>query len=53
MAMGGRRLRGVAIIRESSRALARDGDHTLWIMDIGLNRFGRRRYDSSRRWRRR
>jgi len=43
--MGGRRLRGVAIIRESSRELARDGDHTLWILDAGLNRFGRRRYD--------
>jgi len=34
----------MAIIVESSRELARDGD--AWLLpDLGLNRYGRRRYE--------
>ena len=43
--MGARRLQGVAIIRESSRDLERDGDNPIALLDIGLNRYGRRRYE--------
>ena len=43
--MGAKLLQGVAIIRESSRDLERDGDNPLALLDIGLNRYGRRRYE--------
>ncbi len=43
--MGAKLLQGVAIVRESSRDLERDGDHPLPLLDIGLNRYGRRRYE--------
>jgi hypothetical protein len=43
--MGAKRLQGVAIIRESSRDLERDGDNPVALLDIGLNRYGRRRYE--------
>jgi len=42
--MGAKRQEGVAIILESSRELERDGD--AWpVPDLGLNRYGRRRYE--------
>ena len=43
--MGAQRLQGVAIIRESSRELERDGDNPIELLDLGLNRYGRRRYE--------
>jgi len=39
-----KRREGVAIILESSRELERDGDGPL-LLDLGLNRYGRRRYE--------
>jgi len=42
--MDARRREGVAIILESSRELERDGDG-MWLQDLGLNRYGRRRYE--------
>ena len=42
--MGAKRQQGVAIILESSRELERDGDAWL-VPDLGLNRYGRRRYE--------
>jgi hypothetical protein len=39
-----KRRAGLAIILESSRELERDGD--AWLLpDLGLNRYGRRRYE--------
>ena len=42
--MNAKRREGVAIILESSRELERDGDAWL-VPDLGLNRYGRRRYE--------
>ena len=42
--MDAKRREGVAIILESSRELERDGDGPL-LLDLGLNRYGRRRYE--------
>ena len=42
--MGEKRRDGVAIILESSRELERDGDG-MFLQDLGLNRYGRRRYE--------
>ena len=42
--MDAKRQEGVAIILESSRELERDGDGW-FLQDIGLNRYGRRRYE--------
>ena len=42
--MGAKRQPGVAIILESSRELEREGDAWL-VPDLGLNRYGRRRYE--------
>ena len=42
--MGEKRREGVAIILESSRELERDGDG-MFLQDLGLNRYGRRRYE--------
>ena len=42
--MDARRREGVAIILESSREIERDGDG-MWLQDLGLNRYGRRRYE--------
>ena len=42
--MDAKRREGLAIILESSRELERDGDGPL-LLDLGLNRYGRRRYE--------